>query len=243
MTSRLETMRYNKNNPLRVFEAFGGYGSQSLALKRLKRDYPEFDFKVVGYSDIEPAAITAYMALHEGEGVKNYGDISKIDWSEVPDFDLFTMSFPCTDISNAGRQEGFAKGSGTRSSLLWECERTIDEKRPKIVMMENVKALVQKKFLADFGKWLQILDGYGYYTNWQVLNAKEYGVAQNRERVFAISILRTPDDPNPLYTFPDPFPLETCLADVLEENVEEKYFLRDEMLSRFCEKSIDEKGL
>lgn len=236
-------MTYNKENPLRVFEAFGGYGSQSLALKRLHRDYPEFCFEVVGYSDIEPAAIAAYMSLHQGEDVINYGDISKIDWTQVPDFDLFTYSFPCQDISNAGLQRGFEKGSGSRSSLLWECERAIREKKPKYLLMENVKALVQKKFQPEFGKWIMLLEDYGYYTNWQVLNSKNYGVPQNRERVFAVSILKTDDDPNPSYVFPEPFELDHCLADVLEEGVEEKYFLRDEMLSRFCEKSIDENGI
>lgn len=230
-------MKYNKNNPLRVFEAFGGYGSQSLALQRLKNDYPQFDFKVVGYSDIEPAAIKAYMALHEGEGVENYGDICEIDWSQTPDFDLFTYSFPCQSISNAGLQHGFKKGSGTRSSLLWECERAIEYKRPKYLLMENVKALTQKKFMPDFNLWLQLLESYGYVNFWQVLNSKNFGVPQNRERVFCVSI--RDDGDNPKYHFPDPFPLEICLADILEEEVDEKYFLRDEMLARFCEKSQD----
>jgi len=589
----LTNMKYDKSNPLRVFEAFGGYGSQSLALQRLKNDYPQFDFKVVGYSDIEPAAIKAYMALHEGEGVKNYGDICEIDWSQTPDFDLFTYSFPCfcadtlvltstgykkiqdveigdevmthqnryravtttmqrdysgimvrlrgmgmdeiyctaehpfyirrryrkghkqvrcfttpewvkakdinkncflgyaintkselpkwggsidnrwghgrnvnhldclfknrwfwyvmgryvgdgwkvasktgnriviccsernksslenalqecgfhfvtseertvtkihicmnelydfverygytakgkhidaetlnlpvdllggfldgyvdsdgcnidkyykvtsisrglcygiaqcvakvhhrpfalyhtprrpkttiegrevnqhdsyevvwklsndkqdkafyedgyiwyplnkepeliednlpvfnlsvdedesytangaiahncQDISNAGVQRGFEKGSNTRSSLLWECERAIEYKRPKYLLMENVKALTQKKFMPDFNKWLQLLESYGYVNSWSVLNSKNFGVPQNRERVFCVSI--RDDGDNPKYHFPNPFPLEICLADILEEEVDEKYFLRDEMLARFCEKSQD----
>lgn len=226
-------MKHTKNNPLRVFEAFGGYGSQSLALKRLKRDYPGFCYKIVGYSDIEPTAIKAYMALHEGENIPNYGDISKIEWDTVPDFDLFTYSFPCTDISAAGKQEGFAQGSGTRSSLLWECEKAIQAKHPRYLMMENVKALVQRKFIADFHKWLEVLESEGYYTAWQILNAKNYGVPQNRERVFAISILKTQEEPEPRYFFPSPFPLERRLKDVLEDKVDEKYYLSDKMLEYF----------
>lgn len=233
-------MKYNKDNPLRVFEAFGGYGSQSLALKRLKRDYPQFDYKVVGYSDIEPAAITAYMALHEGENVINYGDITKINYDEVPDFDLFTYSFPCQDISAAGVQKGFKKGEGTRSGLLWECERAIEAKHPKYLLMENVKALVQKKFLPDFNEWLRLLESYDYSNFWEVLNAKDYGIPQNRERVFCVSILREGSEPR--YHFPKPFPLTTCLADVLQDDVDESFFLRDEMLSRFCEKSIENEN-
>lgn len=223
-------MEYNNNKPLRVFEAFGGYGSQSLALKRLKNDYPTFDYKIVGYSDIEPAAIKAYMALHKDESVVNFGDISKIDWNIVPNFDLFTYSFPCTDISTAGRQQGLSKGSNTRSSLLWECERAIEEKRPKYLLMENVPALVQSKFIKEFHLWLNTLETYGYESFTEVLNAKDYGVPQNRDRVFCVSILRTQKIPNPTYYFPKPFRLEKRLKDVLEENVDEKYFLSDERI-------------
>lgn len=234
-------MKYNKNNPLRIFESFGGYGSQSLACRRLKEIYPEFDFKVVGYSDIEEAAIKAYMALHKGENVVNYGNICLINWNEVPDFDLLTYSFPCTDISAAGRQAGLSRDSGTRSSLLWECERAIEIKRPTFLLMENVAALVSQKFIKDFYEWLRILERYGYESFTQVLDSSKYGVPQHRERVFCVSILRTDDDPNPKYSFPKPFPLEKCLADILEENVDESYFLSDEMLSRFCEKSLEEQ--
>ena len=226
-------IEYTKDKPLRVFEAFGGYGSQSLALKRLKQNFPEFDYKCVGYSDIDKAAIKAYFALHEGEDVVNYGDICTIDWNTVPDFDLFTYSFPCTDISNAGKQMGLGRDSGTRSSLLWECERAVEIKRPKYLLMENVKALLQKKFLKDFHAWLNILEGFGYYNAFQVLNAADYGVPQHRERVFCVSILRTADNPDPTFSFPQPFPLERKLKDVLEEHVDEKYYLSDKMLEYF----------
>ena len=233
-------MEFDVNKPLRVFEAFGGYGSQSLAFKRLKEYFPEFDFKVVGYSDIEPTAITAYMALHKGENIINYGDISQIIWKEVPDFDFFTYSWPCTDVSAAGLQQGFKRDSGTRSSLLWECERAIKEKRPKYLLMENVKSLTQKKFMADFTDWLDVLEGLGYVNYWKVLDSSNFGVPQHRERVFCISIYREKGTPIPNYEFPKEFPLELCLRDVLEENVDEKYFLSDEMLVRFCEKSLEE---
>lgn len=233
-------MEYNKDNPLRVFESFGGYGSQSLAFKRLKEMFPEFDYKVVGYCDIDESAIAAYMALHKGEGITNYGDIAKIDWSKVPDFDFFFYSPPCTDISAAGLQQGLRKGSGTRSSLIWECERAIAAKKPKYLLMENVKSLTQQKFMADFQSWLDVLEVLGYVNYWLILDSSGYGVPQHRERVFCISILREDNAPIPNYEFPKPFPLERCLADVLEENVDEKYFLSDEMLVRFCEKSLDE---
>lgn len=211
---------------IRVFEAFAGYGSQAIAAKRLHRDFPnEVQFEFVGISEIETNAIKAYAAIH-GD-TPNYGDISKIDWTKVSDFDLLTYSFPCTDISNAGKQAGFSEGSETRSSLLWECEKAIRDKRPKYLLMENVKALVQKKFMPDFQRWIELLQSYGYANFWQVLNAKDFGVAQNRERVFMVSILRTLADPNPVYNFPEGFPLDKCVEDYMvdAETIDENYFI------------------
>ena len=208
---------------IRVFEAFAGYGSQSLALERLKRYFPEFDYEVVGISEIDKYAVTAYNALH-GD-VPNYGDISKIDWNDVPDFDLFTYSFPCTNLSNAGRQEGCEEGSGTASSLLWECRKAIVAKRPRYLLMENVKALVSLKFLPYFLKWQNELSSYGYSNFAKVLNASSYGIPQNRERIFMVSIL----DRQATYHFPEPFPLDRRIKDILEEDVDERYFLSEKL--------------
>lgn len=214
---------------LRVFEAFAGYGSQALALERLKNDFLDFDYEVVGISEIDKYAIQAYNALHPG--VTNYGDICTIDWSAVPDFDLFTYSSPCQDFSSAGKQAGGEEGSGTRSSLLWECRRAIIEKRPKYLLLENVKALVSKKFLPLFQKWQAELEEYGYVNFYQVLNAKNYGVPQNRERVFMLSIRNDGDAPE--YSFPRPFELDRKLKDVLESNVGERYYLSEKMVRCF----------
>lgn len=231
-----------------VFEAFAGYGSQSMALELLKRDIG-LEYDVVGISEIDRYAILAYYAARDPRlstdedfietvirgGYKpseellakypNFGDISKIDWRTVPDFNLFTYSFPCTDISNAGLQKGLAEGSGTRSSLLWECAKAIEIKRPKYLLMENVKALVSDKFMPDFTRWLGWLDSMGYSTFVQVLNAKDYGVPQNRERVFAVSILG-----DATYYFPTPFKLDRRLKDVLEDDVDESFYLSDDRI-------------
>lgn len=212
--------KFSKEKPLRVFEAFAGYGSQSMALRNIGVPY-----EVVGISEIDPYAIKAYMAVH-GE-TKNFGDISKIDWSEVPDFDLFTYSFPCTDLSAAGRQEGFEEGSGTRSSLLWECKKAVDAKRPQYLLMENVKALVSHKFLPGFHKLCNWLGSLGYVNFMQVLNSKDYGVPQNRERIFVVSMRD-----NCWFNFPHPVPLKVKLKDLLEEKVDEKYYLDQEKVDR-----------
>lgn len=243
-------MKYNKQHPLRVFEAFAGYSSQSLALRRLREIYPEFDFVRVGFAEFDPfsnlpidkqPAVVANRALF-GNDCPNYGDICKVPWMEVPDFELFTYSFPCTDISAAGRQAGLSRNSGTRSSLLWECEKAIEVKRPKFLLMENVSQLISQKFIGDFQEWLRILERLGYESFTQVLDASKYGVPQHRERVFSVGILRTEDDPNPVYHFPRPFKLEKCLADVLEEKVDDNLFLSDEMLSRFAIRSLEEES-
>lgn len=139
-------IEYNKQNPLRCFYAFAGYNSQKMALKRLAEHFPEFHHVCVGWSEIDANAIKANNAVFPEDADKNFGDITKIDWNKVPDFDLFTYSFPCQDISASGNQRGFEEGSGTRSSLLWECKKAIEIKKPRFLMMENVKALTQKKF-------------------------------------------------------------------------------------------------
>ena len=211
---------------LRVFTAFSGYDSQCLALDRLKANFPDFDYELVGWSEIDKYAIQAHNALFPQWADRNYGDISKIDWSQVPDFDLFTYSSPCQDFSNVGQQKGGEEGSGTRSSLLWECRRAIIAKRPKYLLLENVAALVSQKFLPTFNKWQLELSLYGYTSFAQILNSRDYGVPQNRDRIFLLSVL---DCQKPYY-FPEPFRLDKRLKDVLETEVDEKYYLSDKMV-------------
>lgn len=198
---------------LRVFEAFSGYGSQSIALRNIGVDY-----EVVAISEIDKYAIKAYEAIH-GKA-NNLGDICKIDIKDIPEHDLFTYSFPCQDISIAGRQMSLEEGSGTRSSLLWECKKIIEHCKPKYLLMENVKNIISKKHKPYFDKWLDYLESLGYTNYWKVLNAKDYGVPQNRERVFVVSIL---GEHKP-YEFPEGFELTKYTRDILEENVDERYY-------------------
>lgn len=200
-----------------MLENFAGIGTQRMALENIGIEH-----EVVGITEIDKFAIKSYEAIH-GE-VNNLGDISLIDPNDVPDHDLFTYSFPCQDISIAGKQKGFEKGGETRSGLLWECEKVIRVKRPKYLLMENVKNLVSKKFMTGFEEWLRALEDMGYTNYWQVLNAKDYGVPQNRERVFCVSILGEHDP----YKFPEKEILELRLKDILEDEVDEKFYLSEE---------------
>lgn len=221
--------KFTEERPLRVFEAFAGYGSQAMALRNIGVPY-----KVIGISEIDPYAIKAYMAVH-GD-TRNYGDIAQINWDEVEDFDLLTYSFPCTDLSNAGKQAGMDEGSGTRSSLLWECKKAIEAKHPAYPLLENVKALVSDKFLPGFRRWCDWLTGEGYTNFMEVLNAKDYGIPQNRERIFVVSILG-----DAWFNFPQKRELDVKLKDLLEESVDEKYYLSQERVNQFIEGLSEEK--
>ena len=228
---------------IRVFEAFAGYGSQMMALRRVSRRHAGgADFQLVGWSEIDDNAIAAHNAVFPEYAECYHGDISKVDWYRVSDFDLFTYSFPCQDISNAGLQRGLREGSGSRSSLLWECRRAIETKRPSFLLLENVAALASKKFMPDFQRWIDYLDEQGYRTFWKKINAKDFGVPQNRVRVFALSIRKDASAKFPQlfpsgikYDFPQPFPLERRLRDVLVtyhdgESVEDRYYLKTDVI-------------
>lgn len=235
-------MEYTKQNPLKVVTLCSGYDSQCLALERLKRNYPDFDYELVAWAEYDPEskkqiqkqpAVIAHNALFPQWKERNLGDMTKIDWTKVDDFDLLFYSTPCQSISQAGLQHGFAEGSGTRSSIIWNVRDAIRVKHPKYLCLENVKAMVSNKFLPMFNLWQSELEKFGYINFAKVLNAKDYGVPQNRERVFLVSI-RIDDENNiPRYYFPNPFKLDLKLKDVLEDNVDEKYYLSDEVLKRF----------
>ena len=209
---------------IRVFTTFSGYDSQCMALDRIGVPY-----ELIGWSEIDKYAIKAHNAVYPQWADRNYGDICKIDWTSVPDFDLFTYSFPCQSVSIAGYQRGFEEGSGTRSALLWECRKAIEVKKPKCLLMENVKNLVSEKFMPVFRKWERWLASQGYANYCKVLNAKDFGVPQNRERIFVVSILNDEH----FFRFPTGSPLDDCLQDVLEDRVDEKYYLTERTVAGF----------
>lgn len=194
--------------PIRLIELFAGYGSQAMALKRIGAKFEHY--RVV---EFDKYAIASYNAVH-GTDFPTM-DITKVHAEDLNICDtnaftyLLTYSFPCTDLSVAGKQAGMSKGSGTRSGLLWEVERILTEIRdsngelPQILFMENVPQVHGKKNINDFEKWLGFLESLGYTNYWQDLNAKNYGVAQNRNRCFMFSFLG-----NYSYDFPQPIPLK-----------------------------------
>ena len=222
---------YTEQNPLRLIELFAGIGSQTQALTNIGVPHT-----VVGISEIDKYAIQSYKAMH-GE-VTNFGDIREI--KSLPDADLWTYSFPCQDISVAGKGAGIKEG--TRSGLLFEVERlliTASEKGnlPKYLLLENVKNLVSKKFKADFDRWLAFLESLGYSNYWQILNAKDYGIPQNRERVFCVSI-RGEHKP---FKFPEKRELKLRLRDMIDEIVDEKYYLKESTIRSIVNSSFNSR--
>lgn len=212
---------------LNVLSLFSGIGAFEKALSNLNIPY-----NLLAYCEIDKFASKSYSAIHGVSEDLNLRDVTKVDMLDIlDDVDLITYGFPCQDISNAGKQKGFTDedGNRTRSGLFFEALRIIEDFEPKFAIAENVKALTSKKFTEEFKTVLESLEEAGYNNYWQVLNAKDYGIPQNRERVFIISIRKDIDKG---FTFPKPVPLELRLKDLLEDQVDDSFYLPDDMVDK-----------
>lgn len=215
---------------IRLIELFAGYGSQAMALKRLGVNFEHY--KVV---EFDKYAIKSYNAVHN----TNFDTIDIRDFTgedlgivELDKYDyLITYSFPCTDLSLAGKMRGMGQDSGTRSGLLWEVARLLKESKnlPQYLLMENVTQVHCNKNIKDFSNWISFLKSLGYINKWADLNARDYGVPQNRDRCFMISYLNK----ELKFAFPSAIPLYKSSINILEKNVDNKYFLTQDKLERF----------
>ena len=224
------------DKPIRLIELFAGVGSQAMALRDLGADFEHH--RVV---EFDKYAIASYNAIH-GTNFPTM-DITKVSGDDLGIVDtdkwcyIMTYSFPCQDLSVAGKMKGMKKDSGTRSGLLWEVERLLNEvdHLPQVLLMENVPQVHSKVNMPDFDKWIEFLESKGYSNWWQDINAKNYGVAQNRERTFMVSILGQYQ-----YKFPKPIPLTKTMSDYLEDKVDEKYYINTEKAHMLIDKLIME---
>lgn len=224
------------DKPIRLIECFAGVGSQAMALKRLGADFEHY--RVI---EFDKYAIASYNAIH-GTDFPTM-DITKVNGTDLGIVEkdkycyILTYSFPCQDLSVAGKMQGMSKGSGTRSGLLWEVERLLNEVEnlPQVLLMENVPQVHSKANMGDFQKWIAFLESKGYSNFWQDLNAKNYGIAQNRNRTFMVSILG-----NYKYEFPKPIPLTKVMKDYLEEEVDEKFYINNEKAQQLIDKLVAE---
>ena len=234
--------KFTITKPIRLIELFAGIGSQAKALKNLGANFEHW--KAV---EFDKYAMASYNAIHG----TNF-EVSDIREAHAEDLEIrererfcyiMTYSFPCQDLSIAGHQKGMKKGEGTRSGLLWEVERILDEcgsELPHVLLMENVPMVIAEKNIEDFYDWRYKLESLGYSSYVQILNAKDYGIPQNRARCFMVSILGEYS-----YQFPKKQKLEYRLADFLEpvEDVDEKYYLSEEMVKWYRENSSKQKEL
>lgn len=213
---------------LKLLSLFSGIGAFEKALENIGEP-----FEVVRYCEIDKYASKAYSLIHNLDENMNLKDVTTVQTDELPDdIDFITYGFPCQDISQAGNQKGFTDENGelTRSGLFFEALRIIEDTQPLVAIAENVKALTGKRFTAEFKIVLDSLNDAGYRNYWAVLNAKDYGIPQNRERVFIVSIR---DDIDHGFTFPEKYELKLRLKDLLEDQVDEKFYLTDKMLD-YC---------
>lgn len=215
---------------IKYLSLFSGIGAFESALTNLGVNY-----EIVNYCEIDKYASKSYSAMHGVPETKNLWDITKVNVFNLPEpgeIDLVTYGFPCQDISIAGKQKGLFNddGSLTRSGLFFDALKIIEYCKPKVAIAENVKNITSKKFATQFETVLKSLEDAGYNNYWKVLNAKDYGIPQNRERVFIVSIRKDVD--NELFEFPKPYKLEKRLKDFLESHVDEKYYLSDAQITR-----------
>lgn len=215
---------------LKIIELFGGIGACSKALERLGIDY-----EIVDYVEIDKYAVKSFNAIHD----TNFEPQDICKWDKNVEVDLVMHGSPCQDFSLAGKQAGGDKDSGTRSSLMYETIRIVEKLKPKYVIWENVKNLLSKKHRHNFDAYLETMQNLGYTNYYQVLNAKDYGIPQNRERIFTISIknievLGEFEDyfqPIKEFKFPPKQELKLKLKDMLEDEVDEKYYLSEKMVN------------
>lgn len=210
---------------MKVLSLFSGIGAFEKALENIGVTYD-----LVGYCEIDKYASKAYSLIHNVPESMNLGDVTKVNEKELPkDIDLITYGFPCQDISIAGKQKGFLNDDGTktRSGLFYDALRIIQETQPKVAVAENVKNLTSKKMKPLYDLVLQSLSEAGYRNYAKVLNAANYGMPQNRERLFIVSIRK---DIDKQFEFPEPIPLTTCMKDYLETDVPESYNLSEKAM-------------
>ena len=232
-----EKKPFRIDKEIALIELFAGYGSQALALERLG---VPFHHHLV--CEFDPHAINLYNAIHGTDfAPSDIRDITGKDL-DITEKDKYiyvcVYSFPCQDISIAGAMKGYAKGSSTRSGLLWEVERLLDttENLPDVLLMENVSQVHGKRNLESFNAWIEYLDSKGYTSYWKDMNSKNYGIPQNRNRCFMVSVLG-----NYSYEFPKEIPLHTRMMDYLDKKVEEKYYINSERAQKLIDKLIEEK--
>lgn len=217
-------------NKLKVLSLFSGIGAFEKALSNLGVDY-----ELVGFSEIDEYVTKSYCAIHGVDKSLNLGDITKIDLSSLPKADLITHGSPCQDFSISGFKQGGDENSGTRSSLMWNTVYICKQLRPKYVIWENVKGVLQKSQIHNYEKYISTMEQIGYKNYSKLINSKYFGVAQDRERLFVVSIR---SDIDKTFEFPDEYDYLVPLSDVLEKDVDSRFLVKKVLNPRKTKKYI-----
>lgn len=235
MSKHVNNGKKMSKETINFVEFFSGIGVTSMALDRVGKRLG-MDFKCKATSEIEPGAIKAYQTLH-GTGIPNYNDVTKIDfakmWSEVGGWDFCSWTFPCTNISTAGDKSGFEEGTGNASSLFWELKRMFKVHKPKIMFLENVASILNQRNIATFEKIVKFFEDEGYFVQYGIFDAADYGIPQHRERLFMICT----HGEKIAFQMPKKKALKFKLCDILEKDVEEHYYL-GKLKNTFVNKSM-----
>ena len=210
---------------LSLLSLFSGIGAFEKALEREK-----IPFEIVNYCEIDKYASKAYSLIHNISEDKNLGDITKIDIDKLKGCDMICHGSPCQDFSIQGKQSSGDEGSGTQSSLMWYSVKIIKKLRPKYVIWENVPNVLSKKHKHNFDKYLDTLQSYGYTNSYAVLNAVDFGIPQNRRRIYCVSVLN-----GKKFIFPDGQKSNVSIADIMENKVDEKYYIGEDKIKNFVE--------
>jgi DNA (cytosine-5)-methyltransferase 1 len=228
---------------INVVTLCSGYDSQCLGLERLKADYPDFDYELLAWSEIDPYAIKAHNALFPQWADRNLGDMTCCDYSTIiQPVDLLFYSTPCQSLSICGKREGMKEGSDAASALIWSTRRAIETLCPKYLILENVKGILNKLNADDFRSWCSMLERLGYANFYKVLSPTDYNVPQTRQRLFMVSILND-SGVMPTFDFPEPIALTKTIGDILEDTPDDRYYLTQKQLARIkahCDRKVAE---
>lgn len=232
-TEQLERDKPILSDTLKVLSLFSGIGAFEEALKNVGAN-----FELVNYCEFKPFISKSYSIVHNIKEKLNLGDVREVDETKLKDFDLLTFGFPCQDISALGKRQGFYNDDGTltRSGMLIEALRIARYKKPKYMIIENVRKLTHEPFKKDFKTMLEVIDEMGYNTYWKILNSKDYSIPHSRHRVFVIAIRKDIDDHK--FKFPDKEILTSIAPDYYEKNVDDEYYVGEDQYKYFGEDKL-----
>lgn len=192
-------------------------------------------YTILNYCEFDEKAVKIYNAIHNMSSDKNIGDITKVNEDNIPECDILFSSSPCQSFSNIGLKEGGEAGSETKSSLMWHNLRFIKQCNPKVVIWENVASASRGKNKDNFDSYCKAMESLGYNNVWKILNPRDFGVPQNRSRLFFVSVRKDLDSSK--FVMPEETYEECDMFDYLDEHVDDKYIVTKQVMTGYSNKT------